>query len=132
MQYIVHRSKCCNEGFYYYVVLCVIQYWNYRQYPITNFTHLLIYKQQELIITKCYSDRAGCHGKLLLMGSLLFPNSLPYSLVQFRAKPVQVEDNAATAAESSDTMPEEIDVAAEIDTDAESLVAEMTIPSAMG
>ena len=54
------------------------------------------------------------------------------TLVQFRPKPVQVEDNAATAAESSDTMPEEIDVAADIDTDAENLVAEMTAAAELG
>ena len=54
------------------------------------------------------------------------------TFVQFRAEPVQVEDNAATAAESSDTMPEEIYVAAEIDTDAENLVAEMTAAAELG
>ena len=40
------------------------------------------------------------------------------TLVQFRVKPVQVEDNAATAAE--------------IDTDAENLVAEMTAAAELG
>ena len=43
-----------------------------------------------------------------------------------------MEDNAATSAESSDTMPKEIDVAAEIDTDAENLVAEMTAAAELG
>ena len=85
--------------------------------------------------TKHFSSsthQTNCSWRLKTLADGKFVISKQPTLVPFRAKLVQVEDNAATAAESSDTMPKEIDLAAEIDTDTEKLVAEMTVAAELG
>ena len=61
------------------------------------------------------SHQTNCSWRLKTLADGKFVISKQPTLVQFRAKPVEVEDNVATAAESSDTLPEELDAAAEID-----------------
>ena len=85
--------------------------------------------------TKHFSSsthQTNCSWRLKTLADGKFVISKQPTLFPFRAKLVQVEDNAATVAESSDKMPKEIDLAAEIDTDTEKLVAEMTVAAELG